>query len=337
MSTKLPSIFSGVLLALIICSLLALPSASCSYAGDKPPSTVAHDEIRGDVVFTLGDSTYSGRIMYNDTYTVNFDRSSVLKSRGVKSARLYVYWVWSQNDNVGVYPTMAVSDEAEVLNPVTTYTDTKGFVGKYDYFSGVTVYDCAVTLPITNSNSYSVTVKNLDANGSTFSVQGIGLLVVTECSDGDQDCPVIEYWVNEGCDMIYAEYGITPEMATTTSYFNGAVDVKNVEKAYLISIVPSGGYVSGDEKAHNTLYFNEECGWLKELPFLKQLLRLVFGLGGGVWNDVYIADSTVQIGVDQRDVTNYLKASNNFAAIQDNHDYMMVTNTVLVVEKSEVH
>jgi hypothetical protein len=332
---KSHSIFSGVLLALIIFSILALPNASCSYAGDKPPSTVAHDEIRGDVIFTLGDSKYSGRILNNDTYTVNFDRS-VLKLSGVKFTRLYIYWVWSQKDNVGVYPTMELSDGTEVLTPVITYTDTKGFVGKYDYYSGVTVYDCAVTLPITNSDSYSVTVKNRDVNGSTFSVQGIGLLVITECSDGDHDCPFIEYWVNEGCDMIYAEYGITPEMATTTSYFNGAVDVKNVEKAYLISVVPSGGYVSGGEKAHNTLYFNEESGWLEELPFLKQLLRLLFGLGGGIWNDVYIADNTVQIGVDQRDVTDYLKASNNFAAIQDNHDYMMVTNAVLVVEKSEV-
>jgi len=323
-------------LALIIFSVLAitiLPAVG-SYAGDKPLSTVAHDEVRGTVVFTLGDSTYSGQISCcNDSYTVNFDTPTV-PGKDVKLARLYVYWVWSQRDNVGVYPTLAVSDGSEVLNQVITYTDTKGFVGKYDYFSGVTVYDCAATLPITHSDSYSVTVKNMNANGSTFSVQGIGLLVVTECSEGDQDCPFIEYWVNEGCDMIYAEYGITPEMAISTSYFNGAVDVENVEKAYLISVVPSGGYVSGGEKAHNSLYFNEERGWLEELPFLKQLLRLLFGLGGGVWNDVYIADSTVQIGVDQRDVTDYLKPSNNFAAIQDNHDYMMVTNAVLVVEKS---
>lgn len=320
---------------LIILSVLAITitPAVGSYAGDKPLSTIAHDEVTGNVFFTLGDSKYGGQISYDDTYTVNFATSAVAV-KDVKLARLYVYWVWSQNDNVGVYPTMGVSDGTEILNPIITYTDTKGFVGRYDYYSGVTVYECSVTLPITNSDSYSVTVKNIDANGSTFSVQGIGLLMITECSDGDQDCPSIEYWVNEGCDMIYAEYGITPEMATSTSYFNGAVDVKNVDKAYLITVVPSGGYVSGGEKAHNTLYFNEESGWLEELPFLKQLLRLMFGLGGGVWNDVYIADSTVQIGVDQRDVTNYLKASNNFAAIQDSHDYMMVTNAILVMETS---
>lgn len=336
---RLPSIFSGVLIALTIFSIfsVSLPCASGSYAGDKPLSTISHEEIRGDVVFTLGDSKYSGRILYNETYTVNFDCRGLMKSRGVKLARLYVYWVWSQNENVGVYPTMKLSDAIEILNPVITYTDTKGFVGRYDYFSGVTVYDCTVTLPETTlgGDSYSVTITNADANGSTFSVQGIGLLVITECPMDDLDCPYIEYWINEGCDMIYAEYGITPEMATSTSYFNGEIDVKNVEKARLITVVPSGGYVSGGEKAHNKLYFNEESGWLKDLPFLKQLLRLLFGYGGGVWSDVYIADDTVQIGHDQRDVTDYLKASNNFATIQDDHDYMMVTNAVLVVEKSE--
>ena len=332
------SIFSGVLLALIIISSIlsvTLPVASGSYAGDKPLNTVSHDEIQGDVLFTLGDSKYSGGLKHNETYTVNFDVGMLSGSgaKEVKFARLYVYWVWSKKENVGVYPTMEVSAEKEVLALVTTYTDTKGFVGSYDYFSGVNVYDCNLNTAKTNPDSYSVTIKNVDANGSTFCVQGIGLLVIYECQDHDPDCPCIEYWVNEGCDMIYAEYGITPEMATSKIYFDGAVDVKTVRKAYLITVVPSGGYGSGGEAAHNSLYFNEESGWLSKLPFLKQLVRLLFGYGGGAWSNVYIANDAVQIGVDQRDVTDYLKASNNFAAIQDNHDYMMVTNAVLVVEK----
>jgi len=265
------------------------------------------------------------------------------------AARLYVYWVWSQKENVGVYPTMEVkiSDERKILSSVVTYTDTKGFVGKYDYFSGVNVYNCNLDRTKTNqvgengnySNSHSVTIKNVDANGSTFCVQGIGLLVIYECQDqgqeNGQECQLIEYWVNEGCDMIYAEYGITPAMATSKIHFDGELDLKKVRDAHLITVAPSGGYVSRGETAHNRLYFNEESGWLSNLPLLKQLLRLLFGFGGGVWSDVYIASDVAQIGVDQRDVTDYLKASNNFAAIQDNHDYMMVTNAVLVVEKKE--
>ena len=329
---RLHSIFSGLVLALVIIS-----TAGGSYAGDKPLNTVAHDEIRGGVFFTLGDSEYSGRINYNETYTVNFDVSAISAGKEVKLARLYVYWVWSQKENVGVYPTMEVAEKEgeakEVLSSVATYTDTKGFVGKYDYFSGVYVYNCNFDTPKTNQDFYSVTVKNVDADGSTFCVQGIGLLMIYVCQE--QDCQHIEYWVNEGCDMIYAEYGITPEMATSKIYFDGELDLKKVKRADLITVAPSGGYVSRGETAHNRLYFNEGSGWLNNLPFLKQLLRLLFGYGGGVWSDVYIANDIVQIGVDQRDVTDYLKASNNFAAIQDNHDYMMVTNAVLVVEKKE--
>ncbi len=341
MKTRLHSIFSGLVLALIIFSALSFsfPSASGSYAGDKPLNTIAHEEIYGGIFFSLGDSRYSGRMNYNDTYEVNFDVSVMEADKEVKLARLYVYWVWSQKEDVGVYPTMEVkaSAEKEVLSSVVTYTDTKGFVGKYDYFSGVNVYDCNLEIKKTVDDSYPVTVKNVDANGSTFCVQGIGLLVIYECPgrEPDHDCQLIEYWVTEGCDMIYAEYGITPEMATSKIYFDGELDLKKVKRAYLITVAPSGGYVSGGETAHNKLYFNEERGWLANLPFLNQLLRLLFGYGGGVWSDVYIADNTVQIGVDQRDVTEYLKKSNNFAAIQDNHDYMMVTNAVLVVEKKE--
>lgn len=320
---RLHTIFSAFVLALVFVSL-----AGASYAGDKPLNTIAHVESCGGVFFTLGDSKYSGGLNYNDTYTVNFDTGELGSDKEVELARLYVYWVWSQKENVGVFPSMEVSDGREVLSSVVTYTDTKGFVGRYDYFSGVYVYNSNIT-----KTGYSVTVKNLDANGSTFCVQGIGLLVIYKCQDPGEDCQQMEYWVNEGCDMIYAEYGITPEMATSKTYFEGSLDLKEIRKAYLITVAPSGGYVSGAETAHNRLYFNEELGWLSKLPFLNQLLRLLFGYGGGAWSDVYITSDIAQIGVDQRDVTDYLKNKNNFAAVQDNHDYMMLTNAVLVVEK----
>jgi hypothetical protein len=325
MKMRSHTIFSAFVLALVFVSV-----AGGSYAGDKPLNTIAHGESCGGVLFTLGDSKYSGGLNYNDTYTVNFDTSALGFDKEMELARLYVYWVWSQKENVGVFPSMVVSDGREVLRSVVTYTDTKGFVGRYDYFSGVYVYNCNIT-----KTGYSVTVKNVDANGSTFCVQGIGLLVIYECQDPGQDYQHIEYWVNEGCDMIYAEYGITPEMATSKAYFDGDVDLKAVTKAYLITVAPSGGYVSGGESAHNRLYFNEESGWLSKLPFLNQLLRLMFGYGGGAWSNVYITSDIAQIGVDQRDVTDYLKETNNFAAVQDNHDYMMLTNAVLVLEKGE--
>lgn len=335
MKLRSPLSSKGFFITLVILLLvpLQLPLASGSYAGDKPLHTVMEGELRGGVFFTLGDSRYSGQLRYNESYTVNFDLSG-LSSKEVQVARLYVYWVWSQRENVGVYPMMGIEASGSTPSFVSLYTDTKGFVGRYDYFSGVTVYECHLDLRHAG-DSYSITVTNGDVNGSTFSLQGIGLLLLYKCPVQDQICPTIKYWVTEGCDMIYAEYGITPEMATSRIYFEGDLDIKRMKKAQLITIVPSGGYIQRGEAAHNVLYFNEESGGLTRLPFLKSLLRLLFGYGGGIWRDVYIATETLQIAVDQRDVTAYLKPSNNFAAIQDNHDYMMVTNAILVVELRE--
>lgn len=305
--------------------LLLVSSASGSYAGDKPLNTVFPDKVHGKVFFTLGDSRYSGVINYNETYTVNFD-VGMPKNAKVKLARLYAYYVWSKDGNVGVYPAMEVIDDDGILTEAANYTDNKGFVGLYDFFSGVNVYD------VTNrvGENYQAAIKNADADGSTFCTQGIGLLVIYEC----EECPLIKYWVNEGADMLYADYGITPKMATSKIYFNGDVELKNIRKASLITVAPSAGYTASGETAHNRLYFNAEDSLLSSFSFLKELLKLVFRYQSGIWGDVYFSNDILQIAVDERDVTNYMKTSNNFAAVQDNHDYMMLTNAVLFIEEA---
>ena len=313
-------IHSEIAFALI---LLFISTASASYAGDKPLNTVFHDNVEGKIFFSLGDSRYSGVINYNETYAVKFNIPPDAK---VKLARLYIYWVWSKDGNVGVFPTMEAMDASGFLTEAVNYTDNKGFAGLYDFFSGVNAYD--VTHPV--GEKYSVVIRNADAKGSTFVVQGIGLLVIYEC----QDCPLIEYWVNEGADMLYADYGITPGMATSKIYFNGDVKLKNIKKATLITVAPSAGYTGSGETAHNRLYFNEEESGLSSFSFLKESLKLVFGYESGIWSDVYFSNDIVQIGVDERDVTNYMKPSNNFAAIQDNNDYMMLTNAALYLEEA---
>jgi len=73
---------------------------------------------------------------------------------------------------------------------------------------------------------------------------------------------------------------------------------------------------------------------LSSFSILKELLKLVFRYQSGIWGDVYISNDILQIPVDERDVTNYMKTSNNFAAVQDNHDYMMLTNAVLYIEEA---
>lgn len=204
------------------------------------------------------------------------------------------------------------------------YTDTKGFVSRYDFFSGTHAYD--LSGEISGEGNYSISLVNTAEDGSTFCVQGIGLLLVYENSE----LPVIEYWITEGCDMLYAEYGIDPEMATTTVYFEGDINPDNVADARLITVSPSGGYSSGAE-ARNKLFFNEKN---RNIPVIGDLIQILFG-GGKSWKNTYQTDETVQVALDERPVAAYLEPAGNFASIQDNGDYLLVTNAVLVIEFKE--
>ena len=330
MRTKSYIILVRLMLGVMVILMMYLTTQPvlASYAGDKPLTTVIHDTHRGGVEFTLGNSTYSGEMQYNDTYTVMFD-VDIPVDGSIKFARAYTYWVWSKNGLDGIYPlTNASVSHNGLTTPVSEvgrYTDTKGFVARYDFFSGTDVYD--LSDQIHEEGTYTFSLKNSADDGRTFCLQGIGLLIAYESADS----PTVEYWINEGCDMLYAEYGITPEMATTTTYFNGNLDTEKVSRAYLITISPSGGYAHGAKQARNKIYFNEKTD---VTPILGEIIRMLFG-SGKVWKDVYITSDTVQIAQDERIVTNYLKPVDNFVSIQDSGDYLMITNAILMLEYGE--
>jgi hypothetical protein len=306
--------------------LLTLP-ASASYAGDKPLQTVIHDTHHGALEFSLGDSRYSGELTNNKSYQVNFNIKPPAGS-SVKVAKAYVYWVWSKKELEGIYPkfnaSLIHSGTAVPLPEGHMYTDTKGFVSRYDYFSGANAFD--LSGKILEPGNYSFSLVNTAEDGSTFCVQGIGLLLVYEGSE----LPMMEYWVNEGCDMLYADYGITPEMATSTSYFVGSINPDNVSDARLITVSPSGGYSSGRE-ARNKLYFNEKPN---SIPVLGDIIQLVFG-GGKNWDNAYQTNETVQIALDEKLVEDYLEPTDNYVSIQDSGDYLLATNAVLVLKLKE--
>ncbi|WP_255335474.1 DUF3344 domain-containing protein [Methanosarcina sp. KYL-1] len=303
--------------------LLSLP-VSASYAGDKPLQTALHGKHPGALDFSLGDGRYSGELTYNDSYTVNFKVDPPAGS-SIKFARAYVYWGWSKKGLEGIYPEFSASliheGTSVPLPEGQRYADSKGFASRYDFFSGTDAYDLSGV--ISKSGSYSVSLVNTAGDGSTFCVQGIGLLLVYE----SPELPVVEYWISEGCDMLYAEYGIDPEMATTTAYFEGEIDPRDVSDARLITVSPSGGYSSGTG-ARSKLFFNENT---KQVPVLGEIIQLLFGSGKS-WKNVYVTNETAQVALDERQVGDYLESAGNFASIQDNGDYLLATNAILLLE-----
>ena len=276
------------------------------YVGDKPLTTYAHDTITGDMNYTHGDSWYSGKLFPDNTYTVNHD-VALPAGASVKFARLYNYWTWSATGTTGKYPVMSLTFDGSAVSSGVEYDDKKGW-GIYDYPSGTWAYD--VTDLITGSGTYTTVVTNTDSDaGAYFCMDGLGLLVVYEDPSGQ----VVEYWINEGADMISTmrtSGGLTPEEATVTSLFPGFVDLGNVDTARLWTVVQSGGHLG------NSLLFNDMS-----------------------WTGVYDSTPYSDLDIDEaRAVEDHLTASDNAARISGapypSGDYLMPSNAFLAIKYS---
>ncbi|MEA1908419.1 MAG: DUF3344 domain-containing protein [Euryarchaeota archaeon] len=270
-----------------------------SYAGESPLLTYRHGTLQGDLIYTIGDSKYSGRLHPNATYTANLP-IELPEGATVEFARLYTYWTWSYIGSDGTYPDMQVTFGGNAINPDQAFTDRKG-TPPYDYPAGTYCYD--VTDQVESGGAYTAVVENVATDFKKFSMNGIGLLVIYNDPNGDET----RYWVKEGCDVIYAseEVGITAEAATTELVFEGDVhqgDVADATKATLITVVASG------DKGENTLTFNE-----------------------AMYRGVYAGDPYPDLAIDERDVMAHLVASDNTVQIKDDGDFMAPSNAFLVI------
>jgi len=270
-----------------------------SYAGDNPLLTYQHGTLRGDLIYTIGDSKYSGRLHPNATYTVNLP-IELPEGATVEFARLYTYWTWSYIEAEGTYPDMLVTFDGEEVTLEQAFTDRKG-MSPYDYPAGTYCYN--VTDQVESGGEYTAVVENSATDFKKFCMNGIGLLVIYNDLGGDE----IRYWVKEGCDIISVneEAGITADAATTEFVFEGDVhqgDVADVAKAILTTVVASG------DKGENTLTFNEET-----------------------YRGVYAGDPYPDLAIDERDVSAHLVARDNTVQIKDDGDFMAPSNAFLVV------
>ena len=277
------------------------------YTGDKPLTTYAHDTITGDMIYTHGDSYYSSKLYQDDTYTVNHS-ITLPAGASVKFARLYNYWTWGAIGDIGKYPVMNLTFDGYALLPEVEYDDRKGWGSYYDFPTGTWAYN--VTDMVTGSGTHTTVVKNTDSDPNAFfCMDGLGLLVVYEDPSGQ----VVEYWINEGADMISTmdtSGGLMPEEATVTSLFSGFVDLSNVDSARLWTVVQSGGHLD------NSLLFNAMS-----------------------WTGVYDSTPYSDLDIDEaRAVENYLTASDNTAWISGAPyplgDYLVPSNAFLAITYS---
>jgi len=322
----------GLAIPLVVSvALLLISPSSATYAGDKPLATVFQENLSGGYLFSLGNGTYSGAIDAGDTYPVAFE-IELPADATVRYQRFYVYWSWSKLDQNAIYPSTALTrtDTGERLDMTGRYVDSKGFVSSNDFFSGMDIFETTDLQP--GSNSFTVVLENAAEDNRTFVVQGIGMLVVYESPTSPESI----CWVKEGADLLYNSYGITPAMATSRIDFEGAVTRSELSSAELFLVAPSGGYTRENIPEINRLFVNRE-GESSMPSFFGSIISALFpGSNGKEWLNVFDADELRQVGIDCRDVLPYLRSGNNFAAVQDEKDYMVLTNAVLWAEKEVI-
>jgi len=146
---------------------------------------------------------------------------------------------------------------------------------------------------------------------------------------------MMKIWVKEGSDLLYSCFGISPEIATSTIRFEGTVGpARDISGARLFLAAPSGGYSRENIPGRNALMVNRIPE--ESLPAsFSQIFSVMFpGYQGKVWNDVFGGDEMHQIGIEEKEISRYLRVEDNHVEVRDQGDYLLLTNAILKVTKS---
>jgi len=324
--------FSRRFPVIIFFLLLAVTGpAGATYAGDRPLNMTYSGDFRGNYTFTVGDSRYVGSVVPGDAYNVTYAIDLPADAR-VVFQRIYVYWSWSRIGQKAVYPGFSVTDSrqpAASLPLASRYTDNKGFVSQYDFYSGLDAYDLLPLQP--GHNAFTITCNQAGLPNSSVSIFGIGVLVIYESKEGKK----MQVWVKEGSDLLYSSYGVSPEMATDEMIFDGPVPTGKIDSARLFLMAPSGGYSRDIDVDINKLMVNR----LDEgntPPLIRTIFSLLFpNYKGKEWSDVFLMDNTTQIGFETREIKPYLRTENNRVALRDQGDYIQFTNAILAIRYTD--
>ena len=290
-----------------LCCLLAVPSLAQTpekngYIADKPLETYIHDTVKGDLIYTVGNSYYSGKLYPGKIYTVTHN-VDLPEGATVKFARLYDYWTWSAEGVTGRYPEMKLSLNGNVLTPEKEYSDRKGW-GIYDYPTGTWAYN--VSAFVNSSGTFKTDIENTGPAASFVCIDGVGLLIVYTNPDGKD----VEYWINEGSDELNSQmdengkplYYATPN-ETICEMIKPTLQ-SPVRSATLWTIAQSGNWMN------NTLLANGE-----KFPGINE---------GKPYPD---------LDVNVSDITDSLKPGENSILFQAVGDYVVPSGAFLVIEK----
>ena len=298
------------------------------YTGDEPLENVAHGTLHGGVLFTTGDSQYTGLYQVGSSVDAHYD-ITLPEGAGVELAHLNVYYTWHYEMNS--CPQMEVSitnaTGTHILPLEKAYNDLKctcpGAAWVFPW--GNYVYD--LTDSIQGSGSYTVSVKR--AGGPSFCLAGRGINLVYE----DQNASLIEYWINEGADKLIGGRRSDGGSLAWWECINNATFPASTEAGVVVNatlgVVSPWAGAAWEPGMTNYLFFNGVqlgAGVYHDAAYLETIDSLTMHIGSG----------NAQVGVNVTSVTDhYLKGSANMVGQCDDGDCMMPANAFLVVEYSE--
>jgi len=239
-------------------SLNVYDSSVNGYQGGLPFATYKTGIINGTTAFTTGNSTYKSGLKQNESYYVTFNLTELNLEGQIVLARLFVYYTWYYGANPQPYLKIQINDSPSTwraFNLDTSYKDQKGF-GSYSLPSGTLCYN--VTSVVSSGTSlYLLNITNVDSTDHPtygyrkVSIYGAGLFLVIL----NNSKPTIQYWINEGCDLLIAKYGAPANQPLyypyATSTFSKPSLSGSIKNATLITVVPGG------DGGHNSLIFND--------------------------------------------------------------------------------
>ena len=299
------------------------------YMADEPLENVAHGLLHGGLLFTTGDGTYGGLYSPGDSIDTTYE-VTLPAGASVELARLNVYYTWHyEKDSCPAMEVSITNEFGTYVVPLDRdYNDIKcqhpGVAWVFPW--GNYVYN--LTDYIQGNGTYTVTVKR--TGGPSFCIAAPGIEVLYE----DETRPLIEYWINEGADVLIGgrrgDGGhLSLEECINNATFPGNVDAGKVEKATLGVVSPWGG-AGWTPGMTNYLFFNDVVlGRGVYHGYSETYSEAIGGIS------MHIGSTGAQVGVNLSDVTDYLLASDNRVGQGDDGDNMMPCNAFLVVEYGE--
>jgi len=205
------------------------------------------------------------------------------------------------------------------------YYDDRKCWGSFDMFWGNWVYN--VTPYIQENYTYWVKVKNVNATGSVCPA-GPGIVILYR----DETKPLIDYWINEGGDLLEVKNGyLRKSEAITNASFEGCSDGYVVNASIGLVNPWANSYADGSEVFFNGISLGQDvyCGGYGH-PYYCNRSRSTIDM------ETNVGDSSAEVAISLLDVKDHLNDCDNYAGMGDIKDLgALPANAFLVLEYGE--